>query len=156
MTSIQITEFREQPTAGVRERVPMTELTAFFSRAFAETMTALQAQGLHPVGPPYGKYYGPPTETVDVEAGYPVAAAFAPAGRVVPGVLPGGRGVAAVHVGPYDSMESTYSEVEHYFTTSALTPGAVMWESYLTDPEGEPDPARWQTQICWPLAVDAP
>jgi hypothetical protein len=27
-----------------------------------------------------------------------------------------------------------------------------MWEYYLSDPEQEPDPAKWQTRVIWPLA----
>jgi hypothetical protein len=27
-----------------------------------------------------------------------------------------------------------------------------MWESYLSDPSAEPDPATWRTQLTWPLA----
>ncbi len=129
----------------------MTDLTEFFSRAFAETMAALQAQGVDPVGAPFGKYYGRPTDTVDVEAGFPVATAVAPSGSVATGTLPGGRVVEAVHVGPYDTMEDTYSALERFFAETGLVPGDVMWESYVTDPGTEPDPARWRTQICWPV-----
>jgi effector-binding domain-containing protein len=151
MTSIRIIECPQQPTAAVRDQVPMTELTDFFSRAFEQTMALLQAQGLHPVGAPFGKYYGQPSDTVDVEAGFPVATAITPSGVVVAGTLPGGRAVSAVHVGPYDTMTSTYAKIEDYFAEHDLTPGPVMWECYLTDPAAEPDPARWQTEICWPI-----
>ncbi|WP_127476555.1 GyrI-like domain-containing protein [Microbacterium sulfonylureivorans] len=151
MTSIRITEHPEQATAAVREQVPMAELTEFFSRAFRDTMTALQAQGAAPTGAPFGKYYGRPDATVDVEAGFPVAGAITPDGNVLPGSLPGGRVVEAVHIGPYDTMENTYAAMERYLADANLTPGAVMWESYLSDPEAEPDPAKWQTQICWPI-----
>lgn len=151
MTTIQITEHDEQLTAGVRERVPMTELTDFFSRAFQDTMAALQAQGVRPAGAPFGKYYGAPGAVVDVEAGFPVASAIAPAGNVVPGRLPAGRLAEATHIGPYDTMTDTYSEMERFFRDAGLTPDPVMWESYLSDPEAEPDPAQWRTMICWPV-----
>ena len=33
-----------------------------------------------------------------------------------------------------------------------IEPGdLVCWETYLTDPQSEPDPARWQTQLFVPL-----
>jgi hypothetical protein len=48
-------------------------------------------------------------------------------------------------------MERTYSEIEDYFEKEHLAPGPVMWESYLTDPEAEPDAAKWRTEICWPV-----
>jgi effector-binding domain-containing protein len=151
MSDIRITEHNEQATAGVRQTVPMTELTEFFGRAFGATMAALEASGIHPAGPPFGKYYGMPAETVDVEAGFPVATAFGGSGDVVAGTLPAGRVVEAVHVGPYDTLETTYAEVQRFMDDKGLTAGPVMWENYLSDPEREPDPATWRTQICWPV-----
>ena len=152
MTEIDIAEHAEQLTAGIREQVPIDRLTEFFSRAFGETMAVLRDQGVYPTGPPFGKYYGAPTAVADVEAGFPVSAAIRPEGNVVPGVLPGGRVVEATHLGPYDTMERTYAELERHVQDAGLTPGAVMWESYLSDPESEPDPATWRTQICWSIA----
>jgi effector-binding domain-containing protein len=154
MTSIQIIECSEQPTAAVRDRVPMTELTDFFSRAFEQTMAALTAQGVHPAGTPFGKYYGQPADSVDVEAGFPVATPITPSGSVIAGTLPSGRAVSAVHIGPYDTMTSTYSLIEGYFAEKNLKPGPVMWECYLTDPAVEPDPAGWRTEIFWPIDED--
>lgn len=151
MTNIQMVERPEQTTAAVREQVPMAELADFFSRAFQAIMTALQEQGVQPVGAPFGKYYGQPGAMVDVEAGFPVSAPIAPLGNVIPGYLPGGRVVEATHIGPFDTMERTYAELEQYFAEAELTPGEVMWESYVTDPETEPDPAKWHTQISWPI-----
>lgn len=149
---IKVADHAEVHTAGVRETVPMEALTEFFGRAFGRTMQTLARQGVQPVGPPYGKYYGMPGATVDVEAGFPVAQPITGDGDVTPGTLPGGRVVEAVHVGPYDTMERTYAEVQRFFGSNGLTPGPVMWESYLTDPDAEPDPAGWRTLICWPIA----
>ena len=114
-------------------------------------MEAMQAQGVQPAAPPFGKYYGTPTAVVDVEAGFPVTAAIQAAGDVIPGSLPAGKVVEALHVGPYDTMESTYAEMQRYLADTGLTPSTVMWECYLSDPETEPDPATWRTQICWPV-----
>ncbi len=156
MTEIHLTERPEQTTAVLRERVPMGELPDFFQRAFHATMAAMQAQGVHPVGPPIGKYYGMPTDTVDVEAGFPASAAIADSDGVTDGVtagtLPGGRVVEAVHVGPFDTMQQTYDELRAWVGSQGLVPSDVMWETYLSDPEKEPDPATWRTQISWPVA----
>ena len=149
--TITVFDVPEQTTAAVRSQVPMSELTEFFSRAFRDTMTALQAQGVQPTGAPFAKYYGPPGATIDVEAGFPVASEVSAVGDVAPGTLPGGRVAEATHVGPFDTLTATYDELATYFTDANLTPGPVMWESYLTDPDTEPDPARWRTEIFWPL-----
>jgi effector-binding domain-containing protein len=152
MTEILVTERSEQTTAVLRERVPMGEMPAFFERAFHATMAAMQAQGVHPVGPPIGKYYGMPSDIVDVEAGFPASAAITAADGVTAGTLPGGKVVEAVHVGPFDTMQQTYDELTSWVRDQGLVPGEVMWETYLSDPEKEPDPATWRTQISWPVA----
>ncbi|WP_194408833.1 GyrI-like domain-containing protein [Microbacterium cremeum] len=155
MTDIEVTERAEVLTAGVRKTVPTDELTDFFSHAFAETMRVLTAQGVQPAGPPYGKYYGMPGAAVDVEAGFPVAAPVTGSGEVEPGLLPGGSVVEAVHIGPYDTLVQTYAAIEDFVAVRGLTPSDVMWESYLSDPEVEPDPATWRTLISWPVTGEA-
>ena len=151
MTDIEVNERAEGLTAGVRKAVPMDELTDFFSHAFTETMRVLTEQGIQPAGPPFGKYYGMPGATVDVEAGYPVAEPVTASGEVVPGLLPGGRAVEAVHVGPYDTLVQTYAAIEEFVAAQGWTPGDVMWESYLSDPSIEPAPTTWRTLISWPM-----
>ncbi|MEB7504961.1 GyrI-like domain-containing protein [Arthrobacter koreensis] len=151
MTEIQITEHPEQATAFIRAHVPMAELADFFSSTFSDVMAALQKQGVRPAGPPFGKYYGMPRATVDVEAGFPVAGSIEPAGNVVPGQLPAGRIVQATHVGTFDTLANTYADIETYFAEHKLTPSAVMWENYLADPETEQNSEDARTQICWPV-----
>jgi effector-binding domain-containing protein len=157
-TDIHITEQAEVHTAGVRRTVPMNELRGFFSAAFATTMQAVAAQGGHPIGPPFAKYYGMPGDVIDVEAGFPIDRVIAPSGEVAGGMLPAGRTVEATHVGPYETLADSYAEVEEFIGAHHLVPGAYMWESYLSDPQAEPDPSHWRTLIQWPVTdrKDAP
>ena len=134
----------------------MGELPAFFGRAFHEAAEAAAACGLHIVGPPFGFYPQMPSATVVVEAGFPVSAPVTgdvgPRGDAHHLVLPGGRAVQVVHVGPYDTMDQTYADLESWMAGQGLRPSAGMWECYLSDPEVEPDPATWRTLIVCPLA----
>jgi effector-binding domain-containing protein len=152
MNEIRTVEMTQQPTAVLRDTVATDELPTFFARAFATTAAAIARQGRAPAGPPFGLYHGMPSATVDVEAGFPVTAPLEPDGEVVPSTLPGGPAVEAVHVGPYDTMGETYGQVEQWMVGQRLVPGAVVWESYLSDPEREPEPATWRTVIHWSAA----
>ena len=152
MNEIRTVETTEQPTAVLQATVAMDELPAFFARAFAAAAAAVAKQGRDLAGPPFGLYRSMPSTTVDVEAGFPVTAPLEPDGEVVPGALPGGRAVEAVHVGPYDTMGETYGQVEQWMVGQRLVPGDLVWESYLSDPEREPDPATWRTVIHWSVA----
>jgi effector-binding domain-containing protein len=151
MTEITMTEHQPQTTAVVRERVPVKDLPQFFGQALHRAMQAAQAQGRHPVGPPFSLYHGMPTNAVDVEAGFPVDGPISAAHGVTPSELPAGQVVEAMHVGPYDTLPQTYEEVGAYMNERGLSPSSDMWEVYLSDPEREPDPATWRTQVFWPV-----
>ena len=142
----------EQPVAVVRERVPMDSLTSFFDRAFGAVMAAVQMQGARPAGPPFAMYHGMPGETVDVEAGFPIAGNFEGTGEVSSGVLPDTDAFEAVHTGPYDTLGSTYDAIREHMEADGAAPADSMWEYYLTDPQKQPDPATWQTRVVWPVA----
>ena len=69
---------------------------------------------------------------------------------VEPGVLPSGPAWALTHLGPYDTLDDTYRELDTFLTEHGLTPAEEMWEEYLSPPEG--DPAGWQTRVVQPLS----
>ncbi|MEC5192961.1 MULTISPECIES: GyrI-like domain-containing protein [unclassified Arthrobacter] len=151
---IKSTQLQEQPTAVLRETVPMTKLRGFFDRAYGLVTAAAEQQHVQLAGPPFAMYRGMPTDVVDVEVGFPVATAFPSGsdGGVTAGTLPSGRAFQAMHVGPYESLPETYTAVMARMQADGATPGDAMWEYYLTDPAAEPDPAKWKTLIVWPVA----
>ena len=152
MVDVEVTQREEQSTVGMRAVVGLDELTDFFGRSYSAITAALAEQGCHIAGPPFAKYYGMPTDRIDVEAGFPIAGPFAATGDVQPGSLPGGRCYEATHTGPYDTLEQTYNVILEQIGRDGGTPADVMWEYYLTDPDTEPDPGKWQTLVCWPVA----
>jgi effector-binding domain-containing protein len=147
MAEISVVDLHEQPTVGLREVVPMDALTAFFDRAFSTTYEAVQAHGGQVAGPPYARYFGPATDSVDVEAGFPVVAPVAVDGPVTDGALPAGRGVETVHEGAYDGLAHTYEAMVRGAQERGIVPAGDMWEVYLTDPGADPDPATWRTRV---------
>jgi effector-binding domain-containing protein len=151
MTEFEIVEVEPQQAAVIRAEVPMAELPSVFDRGFHAVMAAVAEQGLAVTGPPFGFYPSLPGDTVEVAVGFPVSGPVAPAGEVTGMELPGGRAVQAVHVGPYDTLERTYGELMAWVQGQGLRLATGMWESYLSDPAAEPDPATWRTQITWPL-----
>jgi effector-binding domain-containing protein len=153
MTMFTVTTIDPQPAAVVRAEVPMDELRAVFDRGFHQVMQVVQAQGVAIAGPPFGFYPRMPTDTVEVAVGFPVSAPVTDDGDVTSFELPGGRVVTGVHVGPYDGLATTYGELTEWAAAEGHALADHMWESYLTDPAAEPDPAGWQTRITWPLAA---
>lgn len=138
------------PVAVVRETVRVDALPGFFDKAFGAVAQTAGAQGVPFAGPPLGVYFGMPTETIDVAAGFPTVRPVSPAAGVTTLTLPGGSAVQVLHEGTYDEMTVTYSRLMEWMAEHGLTPGAVMWESYLTEPD--PDaPEATRTLIVWPI-----
>ncbi len=129
----------------------MSELTGFFDRVFHTVMAVAQTQGVPIAGPPFALYYGMPTDSVDIVAGFPTASAVSPADGVTASQLPGGRAARLLHVGSYDSLEQAYGRVMGWLGQRGLRPAEVMWESYLNEPS-EDAPEESQTLITWPVA----
>lgn len=150
MTSFDLVNRPQQLTAVIHERVPMKELPQFFERAFGGVMGAIEHQGVAPAGPPFARYFGMPGETVEVEAGFPVAKPIDAEGPVQASELPAARCVHGLHVGPYDTLEQTYGELMQWAGKQGVTPQQSMWEVYLSDPQREP-PKTWKTEIFWPV-----
>ncbi|WP_342755740.1 VOC family protein [Pseudarthrobacter sp. H3Y2-7] len=140
-----------QPTAVVRETVPMTALADFFSRAFGSVMAEAQRQNVQLTGPPFALYRGMPTETVDVEAGFPITGNLSATQTVLTGTLPEADAFEAIHTGPYETLGETYSAIQDGIRAAGRTPSDAMWEYYLNGPPAEPDPRKWQTRVVWPV-----
>jgi effector-binding domain-containing protein len=151
---IKSAELHEQPTAVVRETVPVTGLREFFGRAYGAVLGAVRQQHAQLSGPPFALYRGTPSDVVDVEAGFPLDAPLPGAGDggVTAGSLPAGPAYEALHIGPYEDLEKTYQALIARMAAEAVAPAEEMWEYYLSDPGTEPDPARWKTLVVWPVA----
>lgn len=151
MSEIHLTDIVEQPVAAVRDRVRTDQIQDAFGPALEKVFATLSEGGHQLAGAPYTRYRGMPGDTIDVEIGFPVASPFAGSGDVVGETLPSGRAVEALHVGDYDSLRTTYEEVERWMREHHLTPAEQMWEIYEAGPGSDPDPSTWRTRIVWPI-----
>ena len=57
----------------------------------------------------------------------------------------------ALHIGPYETLTKTYNVIQQRMIQEGLQPSTDMWESYLSDPQAEPDPANWRTLVVRPV-----
>lgn len=150
--SPELTTTTEQPTATMRaEGLRTDEIAGFFDRAFGTIFGALAEQDVTPTGPALALYPRPPGDTVDIEAGVPVDRAIVPAGEVVPGVLPAGKVARLEHHGAYDDLGTSWDRLRSWITGEGLTPSAVLWEVYVTEPSPDMDPADLVTELNWLL-----
>ena len=146
-------EIRHQPmreTAIVVVDVPPDELPPAIGVAMGEVEAAMRTAGVGLAGPPFARYLAFEPR-IRAEIGFPVLRPAPHVGRVFPGRLPGGRVATIVHIGSYDGLEATYGVLTRWLAELGLSPTGPLWEVYWSDPDAEPDPATWRTEIFAPV-----
>lgn len=157
-------ESREaQQYVAVHSEVPSSELPKVIPQSIGEVIGWLNEKGVAPAGAPFVRYnvINMPG-LLDIEVGWPVANSVSGNGRVSAGVLPAGRYATLLYTGDYPGLQGA--------TAALLDWGAkqnVVWdnweaekgdafggrfESYLTDPNQEPDLSKHETIVAIRLA----
>ncbi len=155
MAGYEIVEQVGTPTIGIRRTIPVDQMQEFFSDSYGRLFEEIESSNLTVTGAPYGRYRGIPSDTYDVEAGVPIAEPTTSHDDIVAGQLPEVEAVEFIHVGPYDTLRQSYDAMAAWMSEQNIIPEGEMWEMYLTDPTEEPDPAKWETKIVWPVVHTA-
>ena len=148
--------------AGIQATVPMGGISAALDEAFPELFGWLARTGTAPAGPPFIRFLVIDMEALlRLELGVPVAAPVTGSGRIRAGVLPAGRYVVLRHTGHYDGLIDANAVLQQWAHDRGLefdvrdTPEGSAWgsrfEEYITDPSGEPDPSKWETDVAYLL-----
>lgn len=157
-TPVHVRDVPAAHTLAVRGEVTDADLATFLDSAYAELGGALERCATAPIGP-FGALYA--AELADdgpepVEAFAPLGAPVAlpePPGRVRLGELPAARVAVLVHAGGYDSIADSYRHLGAWVAVNARPDGQRVREVYLVGPGDVDDPARYRTEIHWPLAA---
>jgi effector-binding domain-containing protein len=141
-----------QPTLVVRGNVAVGDIKDFLGRAYHLVFVRAGECGAHFAGPPFARYRALDAEfsAFEIEAGAPVIALVPCSGEVEPSELPAGPAAATWHVGAYEGLEAAYETVTAWIKDLGATPEGPPWEVYHTDPNEEPDPQKWRTEVIQP------
>lgn len=148
---VEIRQTSEQPTAVVRYRGSLATIGEAVQKGLGHSYEVLQRAGIAPAGPPVVRYLSMTPDEIDAEIGWPVSAPFAPHDDVVGASLPACRVAFTSYFGPYEGVGEAYEAIRVWCASQGLNMAGAPWESYLTDPVAEPDPAKWQTDLYQPV-----
>jgi effector-binding domain-containing protein len=102
-------------------------------------------------GAPFAIYHSYINNQYDLEAGIPVNNLIESSATIVCKVIPTQNTVMATFRGPYDKTSIAYESIERYLKDKKIAATGPPWETYITDPLSEPDTARWQTNVYFPV-----
>ena len=142
----------EKLTAVIYLTVPRAEISDVMGPAITEIMSIITAQGAAITGPCFSYHPKRPTDIFDFEVGFPVSRPITAAGRVKMSKLPAVKVVRTIYQGGYEGLGAAWSEFCQWTEAEGLNVQESLWECYLTDPESNPDPDTWRTELNRPLS----
>ncbi|RRA49218.1 GyrI-like domain-containing protein [Acidipila sp. EB88] len=141
--------------ACTRRIVPLHAIAAVMGPALTVVSTAMQAQGLQPSGPWFTHHLVRPVDHFDFEVCFPVAQPIVPTGAgdeaVYPGIWPAQRVARTIYHGDYSGLPHAWGKFEQWINAESLGGGSEFWEVYSLNPNDDPDPSHWRTQLNWPI-----
>ena len=149
---VGLRKIERSPVLFVHKEAPVAGIGPALGEAYGAIWPYVQRVGVEPAGPPYARYLSVKPEHAVFEAGVPVSRAVPGEGEISAGELPGGDVAVTTHIGPFDQMQPAYEAIGAWMREHGRADGGPPWEVYMTDPAEEPDPAKWRTDIVWPLA----
>ncbi len=136
----------------IRRSVEIDEIGNALAEILHEVWGFVTARSGESAGPPFTRYLAWNADSVvDIEAGIPVALPLPAEGSVELLELPECRAVSVVHSGPYEKLGDAHMALGVWIKQNHYETAGPAWESYITDPGSEPDPAKWQTEVFWPV-----
>ncbi len=143
-----------QHYAALRLKIPIPEMQQRMGPGIAEVLAALEAQGKTPAGPWFTHHFQRPREFFDFEICFPVAEPIEPHGNVQPRIWSGMTVARTLFHGSYSGLPAAWGELEAWMKENRHSGRGEFWERYLVNPHTENDPAKWQTELNWPLAAE--
>ena len=151
-----------QPYVAIPFRVSMQQLAGAVDQGFPELFGWLASHALTPAGPPFIRYLEVSMDAeLSIEVAVPVSTGPPAEGNIRAGVLPAGRYVTLLHVGPYDGLVEANATLQRWAQERNISwqmDSGSTWrgrvERYLTDPSQDRDPSTWQTEVAYLAAED--
>jgi effector-binding domain-containing protein len=147
----QVVQSQRQRTAAIHVTIPRSEIEQVFPPTVNELLAVMREQGISPNGPLASYHLKMPSDVFDFEIAFPVERDITPSGRVASSELPAMQVARSVYRGPMEGLGSAWGELRNWVEANGHTGKPLMWERYLVGPDSTPDPAKWQTELNWPL-----
>lgn len=153
-----------QNYAGIRARVPIRKMKKVIPPALNELFGWLASRGIEPAGAPFVRFLLINMEALmEIEMCVPTTAPITGEGHINTGWLPAGRYAALTYRGVSNGFEAN-GALLNWGAQQGLTwdvrnlpEGDAFggrFETYLTDPDDEPDQKKWQVEVAIRLADD--
>ncbi len=151
--ALKIVEMPETKVIAVIDSCSWSDIGLKMGEMFGELMHFSQKYQVAQAGYPSSAYFkwDEVNQFTVFENRLPVGQEVTGKGRVQFKTIPASRAVLGVHYGSYEKTMYLYQAMDEYMADFGLVQAGGPIEEYVTDPMTEPDTAKWQTNIYFPV-----
>jgi effector-binding domain-containing protein len=150
---LKITEFPEKAVLSITDSCNWSDIEKKMDQMFGEIMDLQKKSKFQFAGAPFTKYlkWDEANRFAVFENCVPIDKEIPVKGRVQYKVFPATRAVMGTHFGAYDKTMYLYTALDEYVKEHNLTETGGPIEEYITYAMTQPDTAKWQTNIYFPV-----
>lgn len=154
--SINVTEENVPPMTYISVSTTMSPqdanaISTQMEKMYSELYGVLGKAKAQPAGKPFALYPSYSEESMEMVTAIPVDANVKLPAKYKVTQTEGGRALKTIHKGSFETMEATHEEISRYVEFKKLEITGAPWEVYVVDGSTEKDPAKWVTEIYYPV-----
>lgn len=158
MTSKPVIEFHnEQSYVAIQRKVKMSDIPSVLPPLIGDVFQWMAAHNVVEAGPCFFRYlrYDNDDQLL-VDVGVPTQTKEAGEGEIISGSFPAAKYVTVRYTGDYKELCHVHMGLESWMKENGVKEGAqqidgeaygARTEFYITDPQEEPDPEKWITDV---------
>ena len=134
-----------------RTKCTMEEIGDAMGPAYAAITEVISTTGAQIAGHPFSIWYEWENEIMEFDNAIPVDKKIKGTKDVLPIKTYQGKVAFVSHMGEYSTTYYSWATIETYIKENNLEMNGSPYEVYITDPQSEPDPLKWITELYWPV-----
>jgi len=148
---ISRTEVKPLNALAMRSEAKVDQIGDEMGKSYAAMLEYAGNHGAQMAGPPMAIWYEWEDEVMVFDNVIPITKKISGSGDVRFIKTYSGKVVKTTHMGDYESTQFSWAAMEEYIEANELETNGAPWETYITDPQTEPDPSKWITELYWPV-----
>lgn len=136
---------------SIRDTANIESIGMKLGQGYGLLQQEITKQKLQMAGAPFAIYYSDSETEFDMDIALATDKPGKDAGRIKAGILPAGKHIVAHYFGAYEETPVAHRAIISYIQKNGLSVNGPPREHYITDPMAEPDTAKWQTDIYYPV-----
>jgi len=143
------TELPLQYYVGVRAQTDTADVQAFYATNLPKAMEAVSKADLEPSGPPSSLFWTWQDGMSDMAVAVPTSEMKKYTDDIESFPIGGGLALVVQYLGPYEGIGEAHLALDDYMLEKKLEGIPPVIEEFVTDPETEPDTAKWLTKVIY-------